>query len=173
MVRLLSAIPAFLMLTAPVFAQEDLQTIGQIEAVFDGETLSQSTASFLAEGKREGTASLITVSGYTSLSIYAVEGRPISIEVMYRATPTPDLSSRPLDVTISYFPTGLSPYWTSEGAPEQAQIAFEALETATDRASARGTFEAVLCLVAKLGEQADIENCKPITGRFDTQLILD
>ncbi|MEX0969673.1 MAG: hypothetical protein WD046_04405 [Paracoccaceae bacterium] len=173
MARLFYVILAFLTLAAPVFAQEDLQTIGQIEAAFDGETLSQTTVSYLAEGKREGTASLMTTSGYTSLSIYAAEGGPISIEVMYSTTATPDQNSRPIDVTISYFPSGLAPYWTSEDAPEPAQIVFELLDTATDEPYARGTFEAVLCRVAQLGDEADIDNCKPISGRFDTGLILD
>lgn len=64
MVRFFRSIPAFLVLAAaPSFAQEDLHAIGQIEAVFDDETLSQTTVSYLTEGKREGTASLMTVSG--------------------------------------------------------------------------------------------------------------
>ncbi len=174
MARYFRSIPAFLaMAAAPVFAQEDLQTIGQIEAVFDGETLSQTTVSYLAEGKREGTASLMTVSGYTSLTIFSIEGRPISIEAMYSSTATPDPTSRPMSITISYFPTGLTPYWTSEDASESARITFDRLDTATDTPHASGTFEAVLCLVAELGEDADLGNCKPIAGRFDTQLILD
>lgn len=173
MARHLHFIPAFLILAAPVFAQEDLQTIGQIEAEFDGKTLSQTTVSYLAEGKREGTASLMIVSGYTSLSIYAVEGGPISIEAMYTSTSTPDPSSSPLDMTIGYFPSGLTSYWSSEDAPAPVRITFDQLDTATDTPYARGTFEAVLCLVAEMGEEADIGNCKPITGRFDTQLILE
>lgn len=168
------SIPAFLVLAAaPAFAQEDLQTIGQIEAVFDGETLSQTTVSYLEEGEREGTASLLTVSGYTSLSIFSVEGRPISIEAMYSSTATPDATSRPTGITISYFPNGLTHYWTSEGAPEPARLTFEQLDTGTDTPLARGAFEALLCVVAELGEEANLDDCRPITGRFDTQLILD
>jgi len=157
----------------PVFAQQDLQKIGQIEAEFDGETLSQTTVSYQDQGKREGTASLMSLSGYTSLSIFSVEGQPISIEVMYSSTAAPDPTSRPMSITISYFPTGLTPYWTSEDAPEPARITFDRLDTAMDTPHASGTFDAVLCLVAELGEDADLGNCKPITGRFDTQLIPD
>lgn len=158
---------------APVFAQQDLQTIGQIEAEFDGVTLSQTTVSYLDEGKREGTATLTTTRGYTGLSIYAVEGRLISIEAMYVSTATPDPTSRPASMTISYFPNGFSSYWTSEDAPEQVRITFDRLDTGTDAPHARGTFEAVLCFVAEMNAEPDIDNCKPITGRFDTQLILD
>jgi hypothetical protein len=158
---------------APVFAQQDLQTIGQIEAEFDGETLSQTTVSYLDEVKREGTASLTTSSGYTGLSIYAVEGRPISIEAMYASTAMPDPTSRPVSMTIGYFPNGFTSYWTSEDAPEPVRITFDQLDTGTDAPHARGTFEAVLCFVAEMNAGPDIDNCKPITGRFDTQLILD
>lgn len=171
--RFLYRVAVMLCLTSPVFAQQDLQTIGQIEAEFDGDVLSQTTVSYLEGATKVGTASLTTVSGYTSLSIYAAEGRPVSIEAMYANTAAPDPASRPLNTTISYFPSGLTPHWTSEGAPEPVKVTFEVLDTATDTPRARGTFEAVLCLLADLGDEADIENCKPIRGRFDTQLVRD
>ena len=171
--RLPQLIVAFLGLTSPALAQQDLQTIGRIEAEFDGEVLSQTTVSYLEEGTKIGTASLMTVSGYTNLSIYAAEGQPISIEVMHTNSATPDPTSRPLDMTISYFPSGLTPHWTSEGAPEPVRITFEQLDTATDTPYTRGTFGAVLCLIAELGDEADTGNCKPISGRFETQLIRD
>lgn len=173
MARHLHLIPAFLLLAAPVFAQQDLQTIGKIEAEFDGETLSQTTVSYLANGKREGTASLTTVGGYASLSIFAVEGRPIAIDAMYSSTATPDPTSRPMNITINYFPTGFTSYWASEDAPEPVRITFDQLDTRTDSPYARGTFEGVLCFVSELNAPADLGNCKPIAGRFDTQLILD
>lgn len=173
MARYLHLIPSFLMLAAPVLAQEDLRTIGQIEAEFDGETLSKTTVSYLADGKREGTATLMTVSGITGLSMYAAEGRPIAIEVTYTSTATLDPTSRPINMEIGYFPSGLTPYWTSEGAPTPVDITFDQLDTATDTPYARGTFEATLCLVADIGEEADMDNCKSITGRFDTQLIIE
>lgn len=173
MARYLHLVPAFVMLAVPVLAQEDLRTLGQIEADFDGETLSKTTVSYLADGKREGTATLMTVSGYTTLSIYAAEGQPISIEVTYSSTATPDPASRPMGMAISYFPSGLKSYWTSEDAPTPVRITFDQLDTATDTPYARGTFEAVLCLVAEIGTEADIGNCKRITGRFDTQVIVE
>jgi hypothetical protein len=160
---------AFLLLASPVLA-EDFQTIGLIEAEFDGETLSQTTMSYLDEGRRLATASLTTVMGATSLTIQGAEGKPITIEALFTNT-EPDPRSNLIGLSVGYFPSGMRSSWTSEGAPEPAQITFERLDTAADNLHASGTFAALLCFVPEGADEADTENCQPIAGRFETGLI--
>jgi hypothetical protein len=159
-------------LSTAAFAQQDLTTIGQIEAEFDGETLSQTTVSYVDEGERLGTASLTRFGGLTSLSIYGSEARQLSIEAMYTIA-TPDPSTAPLDMTISYFPSGITQFWTSEEAPQPARVTFDRLDLTSDAPHASGSFEAMLCQVSGLGQEADLGTCLPIKGRFDTALILE
>lgn len=169
MTRPLFLVAGIWLLAAPALA-EDFQTIGQIEAVFDGETLSQTTMSYLDEGRRLATASLTNVMGMTSLSIQGAQGKPIAIEAMFTDA-NPDPQSNLVGLSVGYFPSGMRSHWTSEDAPEPARITFEGLDTAADDLHASGTFEALLCFVPEGAYEADIDNCQPISGRFDTGLI--
>lgn len=169
----ITALAAFcIALPAAAVAQQNLTTIGQIEAEFDGETLTQTTVSYVDGGERLGTASITRVGGLTGLSIYGSEARQLSIEAMY-TTATPDPATSPLDMTISYFPSGMTQFWTSEEAPQPARVTFERLDTASEAPHAAGSFEAVLCQVAGLGQEADPGNCLPIKGHFDTALVVE
>ena len=168
MKRLLHSIPALLMLAVPTMA-EDFRTIGLIEAEFDGATLSQTTMSYLERGTRLATASLTTRSGTTTLTIQGAEGKPIVIEAMFTAEPGPQ--SNPMTLEIGYFPDGMRSFWTSEEAPEPARITFDRLDTDVDNLHASGTFEALLCHVSDGDDEADTGNCRPIAGRFDTDLV--
>ena len=169
MIRSILTIPAVWLWALPVMA-DDFQKIGSIEAVFDGETLSQTTMSYLDEGRRLATATLTQTMGITSLTIYGAEGTPITIEAMFTAS-QPDPQSSLVDLSVSYFPSGMRSHWTSEDSPEPAQIAFERLETATDDLHASGTFEALLCFVPDGAYGADMNTCQPMAGRFDTGLV--
>jgi hypothetical protein len=166
---LLPSIPALLILALPALA-EDFQTIGLIEAEFDGETLSQTTMSYLDDGRRLATASLNTQSGISTLTIQGAEGKPITIEVMFTGA-EPDTQSNPMDLAIGYFPAGMRSFWTSEDASEPARITFDRLDTDVDNLHASGTFEALLCHVPEGAYEPDSGNCQPITGRFDTGLV--
>lgn len=169
MTRPMFLVPAIWLLTTPVVA-EDFQTIGMIEAEFDGETLSQTTMSYLDGGRRLATASLTTVMGTTRLAIMGAEGTPIIIEAIFTVS-EPKPQSSPISLSVSYFPSGMRSYWTSEDAPAPAQITFERLDTAADDLHASGTFQALLCFVSEGAYDADTDNCQPIAGRFDTGLI--
>jgi hypothetical protein len=167
--RLHICISALLLLAWSAQA-EDFQTIGLIEAEFDGATLSQTTMSYLDEGKRLATASLNSRSGITAMTIQGAENNPITIEAMF-TTAEPDPQSNLLNLSIGYFPAGLRSHWTSEDAPEPARITFERLDTETDDLHASGTFEALLCLVPEGAYEPDTSDCQPIAGRFDTGLV--
>ena len=169
MTRLLHSIPALLMLTVPTLAK-DFRTIGLIEAEFDGETLSQTTLSYLDGGQRLATASLNTRSGTTTLTIQGAEGKPITIEAMFTSA-EPGPQSHLMTLAIGYFPDGMRSFWTSEDAPEPARITFDRLDTDVEDLHASGTFEALLCLVSNGEYEADTDNCRPIAGRFDTDLV--
>ncbi len=169
MTRPLLLLPAVLLFVSPVLA-EDFQAIGVIEAEFSGEVLSQSTMSYLDQGRRLATASLTTVMGTTSLTIQGAEGKPVTIEAIFTST-EPDPQSSLTGLTVGYFPSGMRDFWTSEDAPEPAQITFEQLASAGDDLHASGTFEALLCFVPEGAYEADTDNCQPIVGRFETGLI--
>lgn len=169
MTRALLLVPTVLLLTSPVLA-EDFQTIGLIEAEFDGQTISQTTMSYLDNGRRLATASLTSAMGVTNLTIQGAEGRPIAIEAAF-TTVEPGPESTLINVSVGYFPSGMWSSWTSERAPEPAQIVFERLETAGDALYASGSFEALLCFLSEGADDADTNTCKPIAGRFETELV--
>ncbi len=169
MTRHLLLVPAVLLLVSPVLA-EDFQVIGMIEAEFSGEMLAQTTMSYLDEGRRLATASLTTVMGITSLTIQGAEGKPITIEANFTSI-EPDPQSSLTGLSVGYFPSGMRDFWTSEDAPEPAQITFERLDSAGGDLHASGTFEALLCFVPEGAYETDTDNCQPISGRFETGLI--
>jgi hypothetical protein len=134
--------------------QRIVQTTGLIAAETEGETLSQTTTSYLHEGRCLATASLTTVMGAPSLTIQGAEGKPITIEAMFTNI-EPDPQSNLIGLSVGYFPSGMRSYWTSGDAPEPAQITFERLDTAADNLHASGTFAALLCFVPEGAYEAD------------------
>lgn len=169
MTRPILLVSAILLMASPLSAQ-DFQTIGMIEAEFDGETLSQTTMSYLDDGKRLATASLSTVMGVTSLTIQGAEGKPIVLEATF-TTDEPGPGSSLISLSVGYFPSGMRSHWTSEDSPEPAQITFERLDTSVDALYASGSFAALLCLVPEGAYEADTDTCLPMTGRFETGLV--
>lgn len=79
----------------------------------------------------------------------------------------------PVDVEITHAPDGLtSPVWTSARMSSTPLLEFDVLDLSSDPGHATGSFSAELCLAAGLLEDPDPDNCKPISGSFDTDLMV-
>jgi len=146
------------------------EVIGTISAEFDGTTFRESTVHVSAGGDSMATATVTRHAGLTMISIYSAGSPQISVEFMYGAQAAPGPDDQPLSATVSLFPAGIWPHWTSEEAPTPLRVSLDVLDISGPVGRAEGKFEGALCYVESQRTEADSGNCKPVSGRFATDL---
>ena len=163
-------------MTGTSFAGE----FGRISAEFGGETREWYSISMEQGG--EIAASARMSSGRLTTDLH-IQGHPgpsftttdvLSIDAMFIGKFADDAT--PNSVEVLHLPEGMSgPFWTSEGAPTPASVSFELLETAAAGEIGRtvGSFMAELCRKVTVTAEPDTSDCRPITGTFDTQLLME
>lgn len=170
-----SPLPFYFLLAfaLPAVAME-VEEIGTIEAIFDGERIVQPTVVATQGDESNPTAYLFRPgAGISSLTISSfAPGAPrITVELMYfEATPAPDMA--PVLVAVSYDPPGTREYWTSEEAPAPPRVTFATLDVGGEEGRALGTFSAQLCFAEDYGADADLDNCRNIEGSFETRFFV-
>lgn len=159
----------FLAIAAPASAFE-MEVIGMIEADFDGNVLTQETLLVTEDGETNATAEVRAFGPVTTLNIYSGARDQLSLNLSYMAPPS--AQAEPMELTIAYFENGMRQFWTSDEAPSAPTIVFDTLELGEDDGQAEGRFEATLCRVDGIGAEPDTSDCKPISGRFATRLLV-
>jgi hypothetical protein len=81
-------------------------------------------------------------------------------------------SAKPLSqVEILFLPQGMSkPFYTSDQVPDGAEMVLDNIELGDETGQASGTFSGKICLVQELYEAPDMNNCKVVSGSFNTAL---
>lgn len=163
-----------LFLASPAMAME-VEEIGTMQTTFDNDSITLPTVLATQGDETSPTAYLFRPgAGISSLTIssYSPGNSRLFVELMYfEVTPTPDMA--PVLVAVSYDPPGTGQFWTSEEAPTPPSVTFTTLEVDGEEGRAVGTFEALLCFAEDYGAEADLDNCRPIEGSFDTRFFVE
>jgi hypothetical protein len=157
------------LLAVPASAQ---QPMGSIIATIDGEV--QEWATLALPEEETATASYSDFGPVTSISIQghdlgaeSILNNVLSIEASLMGR---NAAAQPLDMSISLFPEGLrGAFYTSEETEDETRISFERLEFG-ETGVVEGTFSARICRRDGMFTEVDLDDCRVIEGRFETQL---
>lgn len=154
------------------------EEFGRIDATLDGETRAWYTIA-MTQGSRTDASATVSTGGVTS--DLHIQGHPrpsfttsdvLSIDLMYRGNV--QSGAEPMSVEVMYMPTGMKPpFWTSDKGASPASVSFDRLSLESGAGRASGTFSATLCIVENMTAEPDTTRCRPIEGRFDTQLLVE
>ncbi|MCT8971515.1 hypothetical protein [Microbaculum marinisediminis] len=147
-----------------------METIGTITATVGDEAQQWE---ILGSDGDDAMAKAHKIGPVTSLEIHGGGQGQLVIEAIFAGSLSPD--SRPQEVTVVLFPKGegfMGNRWTSEGAGSDPQVTFDALEVGDESGQAEGSFAARLCRAKGFGD-ADTADCREISGRFATRLVVE
>ena len=161
------------LIATPALAFET-EEIGLLKATFGEESISQPTVIAKADGASSPTAYFTVIGGFSFLSFsgFMSDNSRLDISATFQAE-TPSPQKPPFQLDIQYKAPGEKGYWTSDGAPIAASIAFTVLEHDDNEGHAVGSFSGALCYAESYGADADPENCRPIEGNFDTKFFIE
>ena len=153
------------------------EEIGQVNAEFDGEQRQWFTIAVKRGDEQAMTASFKNSKRLSSLT---VQGHPearfttkdvLSVNADWFGEYAP--GKAPVSVEILYFPVGMSgPFYTTDQVPDAPVLTIESLDLGSEPGYVAGTFAGRLCAVPKLYEEPDLNDCKAMSGRFDTAVRL-
>lgn len=152
----------------------EIAPIGTIEADFAGEAIAHATAKVTKGDRVSSTAFLHLIGAFSSLSLTGLgdNNARLDISVSFQSD-APDVKMLPVDVEISYAPTGKAQRWIANETPGRDNISFTTLTFEGDEGHVTGTFSASLCYAESYEDDADMENCRPIKGSFDSPIAIE
>lgn len=174
MMKYIGVLSALFVFASPGLAVE-IEEIGTLQATFNGQRIVQPTVIGNGEGKSGATAVLIQLGddpSLLSLGGFSPDNKRLGINVTYTVE-DPDLLTTPMDLTITYVPTGSVEHWTSEAAPSPPEITFTTLEVGAEKGHATGWFTGLLCFTEGYESASDPDNCRPIEGSFETMFFVE
>lgn len=162
-----------LCLAQPALAQITRTPVGTVDATIDGTPYSGETLDVPSEGT--STAEVRFFGPVTSISIQAHDPEAESIMqnvlTMEVSLMGNDASASMMDVSVSWWPEGMSPpFYLSEDSGAAPEVVFDALSLEDGAATAQGRFLAVVCRRDSMLAEVDTSDCRPVEGTFDTAL---
>ncbi len=173
----------------PVQAQS-FKKVGEITAQFDGKDLIFHSLAQESDGEFASTSAVYreinpdltntqrpTVPNRIAISgTIGADGNGGMLTITLPYDTDPNVRPTAPDVEppqVIYFPDGSNPpYWNSEdGRGKGADVHFTHFEMGDKKGQAEGRFSARLCLTPEFDDQADPNNCKDISGTFNTALL--
>lgn len=162
-------------LAPPAAGAMELETLGEIHVEFDGEAFTRPTVFGTEGGDSAATATFMRTFGPVVVALFGTPGPQLSIDLQIGEDFA--LGDAPERAVISYFPGEVFRHWTSEDAAEDAaeppRVTLTRFELDGESGHIAGTFAASLCLVDGPRAKPDPDNCKPVSGSFDTRIIED
>ena len=171
MLRFRAVLPALLLalLAAPASAQ---QPMGSIIATIDGEVHEWATLMLPEEDMATasysdfGPVTSITIQGH-DLGADSILNNILTVEASLMGR---DSGAPPIDMSVSLFPEGMrGPFYTSEETEDETIINFSRLEFG-ESGAAEGTFSARICRRDGIFAETNLDDCRVIEGRFETQI---
>ncbi|SIN82534.1 hypothetical protein [Vannielia litorea] len=154
------------------------ETLGRITAYLGGESLTWHTIDVTLGARRMVTASFEQGARLTELRI---QGHPeprfttrdvFSVDVRYLGAYAP--GAVPLSVDVIHLPQGMGgPFWTSRGAGRPATVEVVELRVWGNYGRLVASFEAELCYRPMISAATDPQNCRPVTGVIETELVAE
>lgn len=160
-----------------VLSDEERAQLGMLDDMFSGgnpmaEMMEQITGQPVGGGEHIN----LTISGHDPASPNILTEQVLALDVFLTSAEPP--LGVPIPADISYFVEssgGFIPavfYFSGEDDAE-ASVTFDQLDLTPGGGHASGSFRASLCRMegARLMDGADLSDCMPVEGRFDTALI--
>ena len=174
MMKYIAAFSTLFAFFTPVLGAE-IEEIGTLQATFNGERIVQPTVIGTGDGASGATAVFIKSGedpSLLSLGGFSPDNKRLGVDVTYTGE-DPDLHTTPLDLTITYVPTGTDEHWTSEAARSPPETTFTTLDLGAEMGRATGWFTGLLCFTEGYESASDPDNCRPIEGSFDTVFFVE
>lgn len=155
---------------AALWAEE----VGQINADLDGEARRWFVISVTKGDRTALSASFRDDKRLPRLSLQGhTEPRYSSADVLHVTAfwfGDYDPEKKPT-AEIIFMPDGMSkPFYTSDQLEEKPTLTVDSMEWSDGAGQVTGSFSGKICLVSKLYETPDPEDCKTISGTFDTRI---
>ncbi|WP_205758644.1 hypothetical protein [Qingshengfaniella alkalisoli] len=168
------AVGLVLCLAVPGLAQIEKTSVGAINATIGGEPYAGDTLDVPSEGT--ATADFQSFGPVTMISVQAHDPQDesimhnvLSIEISLMG----EGASATLmeDPTVWWWPEGMSePFYFSEDSGVVPDVKIDELSLEDGAAAIKGSFSAQICRKESMFAEADMNECKPIEGTFDTAL---
>lgn len=152
---------------------DNYESMGEITATIDGRPYRAITLG--KSSSHDASASYQVIGGMTMISMQGhdvdtggIMDNVINVEVTLMGS---NASASMMDAKVYYWPNGMGgPFYTSDQTGHEVSLTWEAL-LLNDDATARGSFETVLCRQEGFFDEVDTSTCIEISGRFDTGLV--
>ena len=169
----MGALGLALCLTLPAWAQAAGTPVGTVDATIDKMAYAGETLDVPSEGT--STAEYRSFGPVTSLTIQAHDPNAdsrmhnvLSIEVSLMGS---DASASIVEASVSWWPSGMSePFYHSEGSEAELALTIDALSLEDGQANIAGSFSAQVCRKDGFFAEADMDDCLPVEGTFNTPL---
>lgn len=171
MKRVILIIAFWVACPAALWAQE----IGQIHAELDGEARQWFTISVNQGDRSALSASFRNDKRMPTLSL---QGHPeprfttadvLAVKASWFGAYDPTKS--PTSVEITFRPEGMrKPFYTSDQVVQTPTLTVKSMELNDATGQVTGSFSGKICLVSKLYEAPDLDNCKAVAGTFNTEI---
>ncbi len=169
----LTAFCLTIVLPAPVLAQLGTP-VGTVKATIDGAAYEGETLDVPSEGT--STAEVQSMGPMMLLSIQAHD--PEADSIMHNIL-TMDIgvmgegnSASVISSSISWWPGGMSePFYDSSSSEVAMEVTLDSFAVGSDESSVKGSFSARMCRIDSFSSEADMSDCIPVEGTFDTVLL--
>ncbi len=144
--------------------------MGAIEGTIDGEAMDWLTFDVPSEGT--ATAELRMLGPMTMLSIRghndvgSIMEHVLSLEIALSGPESSDV----MQVTINYFPEGMSDFYVDDYEGSDTTVTLDALDLDGEGGAVSGSFSARLCHLAGPEAEVDTDDCRDVEGSFETEL---
>lgn len=157
--------------TSKLWAQE----VGQINAELNGEARLWHVISITRGDKTALSASMSNLKRLPTLSLQGhLEPKPSTTDALYITAHWMgafDAAKSPTGVEIIFMPNGMSkPFYTSDQLSEKPALTIDTAVLDESSGHVSGSFSGKICLVPKLYETPDPNDCKTVSGSFDTDI---
>lgn len=162
---------AFILMTAFPQLAGATETIGTITAMVDGVEREWQTIRHSNSDGTDASARVYDLGPMSTVEIQGMGEDTIVMEVAVVGGLAPGAMG---EVQIALFPKGegfMGTRWTSEDAGVSPTLTFDSLALEGAGGNASGTFAGRLCR-AEGFEEVDTSDCREISGRFETELLV-
>jgi len=172
---MLFRIAALVLFSFPVATAAE--QLGTVSIIWDGEAQDWFT---ISDGTGDALIASASLKSGERLSSISIQAHPkpkfssknvLSISLTYLGAFVPD--TPPTGAEFIYTTNGMRPpFYTSAGAPVAPTVTVEGYEATQQDGQLTGTFSATLCLANDLYGDVDTNDCKELSGSFNTGIVL-
>ncbi|MCC5986556.1 MAG: hypothetical protein JJT95_02665 [Pararhodobacter sp.] len=162
---------------AGVLSEEEQEQLGMLDQLFTENNPMAAIMEELTGQRIDGSDQIsLTISGHDPTSPNILTEQVLALDVHLTSAQPP--LGRPIPAEVTYVleaSGGFIPavFYTSGEGGAEASVSFDRLELGPDGAHATGSFHATICRMegARLMDGADMSDCMPVEGSFDTALV--